>query len=388
MKLQWKKAAAGMLTAAMMAAVCAVPVFADTDEDQEVEIFTSGDYTYSLMVGAANKTEKAACIESYKGEIEPYLVLPETLDGYPVVALGDTALTQCQWLVDVTLPSSMIGVGNATFAGCTRLENYYVAEGNEYFESIDGVLYAEDGTYLVRYPIGRNETEITVPDGVYDIGYVAFGYSNTLETIHLPESLRYIGAWAFAECKNLNHVEIPKKVEELEEFVFYRCKSLDDVTLPDGIKAIGDAAFAGTALKEFTIPEKCVAIGQATFAGAPMDEITIPATVTSIDFSAFGWLMDIQGQLYANTDFIIHGVRGTVAEQYAKDKENGNMFTFVEIENTTTTTTQKNPASITTAATGSQGGSGMSTGRLIGVIVCVVLLIGVVIGGVFWAKKK
>lgn len=381
--------------AAVLALSAAVPVFADTTDEEEIETFECGDYTYSLMVGAEDESEKAACIESYKGNDVTSLVLPETLDGYPVVALGDTAFVQCHWITDVTLPSEMIGIGTSTFADCRGLQNYYVAEGNPYFESIDGVLYAEDGTYLVRYPSGRDETEITVPDGVYDIGYVAFAYNDTLETIHLPDSLCYIGAWAFADCDALNHVTIPEKVTELEEFVFYRCFALDDVTVPDTVEVIGNAAFASTALTEFTIPPSCTTIGQGAFSNTPMKEITIPETVTSIDFSAFGWMLDTQSNFYANSDFVIYGVPGTVAEQYATDKENGNVFTFIAIESTATTTASGEVnvnSSVTTTTTATQGGDGifadLTIGRIIGIVVCVILLIGVVVGGIFWAKKK
>ncbi len=389
MKLRDVLKSTGVLCAAMLMGISAMPVAADEESELEFETYECGDYTYSLMVGTSNKTEKAACIEKYSGEYQTSLVLPESLDGYPVVALGDTMLTQCQWLVDVTLPSTLMGLGSATFADCSQLSNYYVAEGNEYFESVDGVLYAEKRSYLVRYPIGRQESEITVPDGVTDIGYVAFGYSDTLEKINLPDSLTNIGAWAFAECPLLNDVQIPDKVKVLGDFLFYRCKSLDEITVPDTLTEIGDATFAGTALEEFTIPTDCTTIGQATFAGTPMKEITIPQTVTSIDFSAFGWLMDQQGQLYANTDFIIHGVAGTIAQEYAADKENGNNFQFVAIESeSTTATTAKSDQSTTTTVTTAKADNGIGAGRMIGIIACVVLLIGVIVGGIIWARKK
>lgn len=381
------KSTSALCTVTLLCA-SAIPIAAEEDSELEFDTYECGDYTYSLMVGVNNKTEKAACIEQYNGGYQTSLVLPETLDGYDVVALGDTLLTQCQWLVDVTLPSTLMGLGNATFAGCTELSNFYVAEGNTYFESVDGVLYAEERSYLVRYPIGRKETEITVPDGVTDIGYVAFGYSNTLETIHLPDSVTSIGAWAFAECPKLNHVIVPDQVKTISDFTFYGCKALDDIIVPDTLTEIGDASFAATALEEFIIPSQCTTIGQATFAGTPMKEITIPETVTSIDFSAFGWLMDQQGQLYANTDFIVYGVTGTIAQEYATDKENGNNFAFVSIENESTTTAASSNQNTTTTVTTAKPDDGISVGRIIGIIACVVLLIGAITGGILWARKK
>lgn len=379
--------------AALLCIGCmAAPVWADKDSDEEVEIYTSGDYTYSLMLSVENQNKKAACIESYTGS-ETTLVLPETIDGLPVVALGDNAFVQSHMLEEVTLPRQMVGIGMATFADCSALKNYYVAEGNPYFESIDGVLYAEDGTYLVRYPIGRDPVDVVVPDGVYDIGYVAFAYSRSLTTIQLPDSLEQIGAWAFADCPQLNHVKIPESVTQLEDFLFFRCFGLEDITLPDTIKSIGDSTFASTGLKEFTIPSGCTTIGQATFANTEMTEITVPKTVTSIDFSAFGWKLDRTEQLYADESFVIRGYKGTVAEQYATDTENGNVFTFIALDEETkqTDTNSKNPShTVTTTAKNAATAflAELTPLRIAGLVISVLALIAVIIGGAIWMKKK
>jgi len=58
----------------------------------EKETFTSGDYTYSVLVNVDDESIRAACIESYAGS-ETELVIPETIDDLPVVSLGDRAFS-------------------------------------------------------------------------------------------------------------------------------------------------------------------------------------------------------------------------------------------------------------------------------------------------------
>ncbi len=375
------------LTAAMLS-LLAVGVHAVQAEEEEEEIFTSGDYTYTLMVSVDDENVKAACIESYTGS-ETNLVIPETLDDLPVVALGDTAFVDNDTLETVTLPSQMVGIGNTTFADCSNLKSYQVAENSLYFQSIDGVLYASEGKYLVRYPIGTNPVNVTIPDGVYDIGYVAFAYCDTLQSVTFPDSLKTIGAWAFADCEQLNNVTLPDAVTEIEEYTFYGCAALDALTLPDTIKTIGAAAFAGTSLGEFEVPKECTTIGQAAFAGTPMTEVTIPATVTFIDYSAFGYQLDAEQNLTINADFVIYGEKGSDAERYASDAENGNTFTFREIEDKHENLEEVpigQESSVDSSANVEE--DGLSAVSLIGGIVCGVVCLALVVWLIVLIARK
>lgn len=87
--------AGAALLAAMPMSAYTYTAFAETDAfytgsdaSGQVETFTSGDYTYSLLTGKEDASQQAACLESCTST-EENLVIPETIDGYEVVALGD-----------------------------------------------------------------------------------------------------------------------------------------------------------------------------------------------------------------------------------------------------------------------------------------------------------
>ena len=50
--------------------------------------------------------------------------------------------------------------------------------------SEDGILFSKDGTTLLRYPNGKNNTKYIVPDGVQTIGDSAFLCSNNISLLY------------------------------------------------------------------------------------------------------------------------------------------------------------------------------------------------------------
>ncbi len=313
----------------LLSAQCSILAAADiTDASGDtIETVKSGDYEYSVMVSDNDDSYHAACIEKYTGS-ERDVVIPETLDGLEVIALGDFAFAGNYALQSVTLPSQIMGIGSYAFAECRALEEYKVAEGSEIFSVKDGVLYAHDDTWLVRYPIMKNPVNIEIPEGTQLIGDSALAYCDKLESITLPDSLTTIGIAAFSDCVKLNHITLPEEVTVIPQQCFYRCTGLDDITIKGAITEIQDAAFAETSIAEFEIPESCTTIGQAAFAATKLKYIDIPSSVTSIGYSAFGYDIDASRNFIAVDDFVIYGKSGTEASLYANDVENGNKFTF------------------------------------------------------------
>ena len=373
--------AAAAVTALSLAAVCAADddeMIFPGDEQTEIETITSGDYEYSVMVGAGDSTQKAACIEHYHGT-ETEVVIPDTLDGLPVVSLGDYAFVSAQLMQKVTIPKSILGFGTFTFANCTNLTEFAVEEGSEFCESIDGVLYTADGSALLRYPIGTRPTEVTVKEGIIGIGNVAFTNALTLTAVNLPASLEYIGTSAFSDCNSLKELVFPDKITEIPAYCCNNCTALERVTLPSGLTDIGVAAFTNTVLTEVTIPDGCKKIGQQAFANTKLTEITVPASVESIGYSAFGWKL-FTDMLSMDDTFIIRGYAGTAAEVYANDTENGNHFTFVDVEESGTTTVSSESLPVEKTGTGAV--------KIIGITVCCLLLCAIAVIAVVTGKKK
>lgn len=63
-----------------------------------------------------------AAVTGYGGR-DSLLVIPESVDGYPVVWIGKKAFLSCKTLRKISLPESLMGIGDWAFAYCAGLES-------------------------------------------------------------------------------------------------------------------------------------------------------------------------------------------------------------------------------------------------------------------------
>lgn len=117
--------------------------------------------------------------------------------------IGRQAFAYCEALKRIHIPKSVKCIGIWAFDGCDTLEEITVDTENSAYRSIDGNLYSKDGTVLLKYAVGKKNTEITVPEGVKKIGESAFLGAESLKKIHLPDSLTEIMMpFTVANCLN------------------------------------------------------------------------------------------------------------------------------------------------------------------------------------------
>ncbi len=205
-----------------------------------------------------------------------------------VTSIGDEAFSGCTSLTSVTIGDSVTNIGDDAFSGCTRLSSITVDSNNEYYSSIDGVLFNKDKTELVRYPFNKAYTYNMIPDSVTSIGNYAFaGCAYT--TITLPDNITSIGKGAFSVCSSLTSITIPNSVTSIGDKAFHSCRSLTSITIGNGVTSIGDEAFVYcTSLTSITIPDGVTSIGAGAFRYCEsLTSVTIGNSVTSIGSSAF-----------------------------------------------------------------------------------------------------
>ena len=121
--------------------------------------------------------------------------------------------------------------------------------------TIDGkpVLAIEDGVFSGKWRFA----EIIIPDTVMKIGEYAYAYNPKLEKITLPQSLRAMGRSVFQNCIALKEIVIPDNVTGIAQDVFMGCSSLERVVLPLNLKYVLPGAFQGcNRLKTLQISEK------------------------------------------------------------------------------------------------------------------------------------
>ncbi len=116
---------------------------------REIPDELSGHFAYKVVSGSAMIT---GCVTTAEGDI----VIPDTLDGYPVIGIGDNAFYGCRLITSVTIPSGVVQIADNAFTTCTALKRIEVAEDNEQYCSSSGVLYNKEKTAIICKP--KNHT--------------------------------------------------------------------------------------------------------------------------------------------------------------------------------------------------------------------------------------
>ena len=190
--------------------------------------------------------------------------------------------------------------GTLTISGTGDMQDYDVVSENDawhttapwYAYSPKKLVLEEGITHVGKSAfVGCGFTgELTIPKGVTDIGYRAFGYcSGFTGSVTLPEGLTKIGSSAFAFCSGLTGVTLPQSMTEIGWSAFVGCSSLVDMVIPEGVTAIEGSAFSGcSSLTSVTLPQSVTRIGISAFAEcSSLVSAAIPEGVRIIEDYAF-----------------------------------------------------------------------------------------------------
>ena len=250
------------------------------------------DLTWITAGGGITITD---CEEAASGE----LVIPNTIEGLPVTAVGPLAFRGCNILSSITLPDSVTSIGARAFQFCDSLTGVALPPAltqiaaYTFYECsrLDSVVIPEGVTLIGERAFQgcSSLTEVVIPDGVEILGSRAFYRCTGLSTISLPSSLTALGSRVFEECEELDSVVIPENITTLPAYCFYRCGNLTNVTLPTGLATIEERAFQYCEmLPAIVIPEGVVSIGPYAFQSCEsIQEVTIPSSIISIGTRAF-----------------------------------------------------------------------------------------------------
>jgi hypothetical protein len=175
----------------------------------------------------------------------------------------------CANLTSITIPNSVISIENGAFLSCTSLTSITVAGNNAHYSSVDGVLFSKAKDTLILYPKGRSGTYYTIPSSVISIANRAFFASANLTSVTIPNSVKFIGMLAFANS-GLTSVTIPGSVTYIQYDAFSNCANLTSVTLESGV-LVSENYFS------------------LAFRHCPnLSSVTIPSDVATIKMEIFG----------------------------------------------------------------------------------------------------
>ncbi len=326
------------------------------------EVFECGDYSYRLL------EDGTAEIVRWSGTDEELTIAAE-LDGYAVSRIGERSFSDCStlvsvvvphgiieiedaafnWcdqlqsvtlpetlkkmgyysfvscnLVSITIPDSVIEIGEAIFAGNKGLCEIIVSPDHPTLEVVDGALVDKANKCLVCVPSGLNKQSFSFPDGIQRIGEEAFFGCERLVLLNIPDTVIEIGLNAFFHCTELATIVIPDKVLSLEAMTFQGCANLREVVvspehptlsvkdgvlfdkngetllfcppgymmktyaIPDGVTSIATFAFENCGnIEQIIIPEGVVALGPSFVDCWNLETVVIPNSLVTIEYQPF-----------------------------------------------------------------------------------------------------
>ncbi len=230
-----------------------------------------------------------AVIVKYDG-VERNVVIPATIGGFPVDAIGREAFKDNDWVRRIDISNGIRIIEDSAFYHCYQLKS------------------------------------VNIPETMRRIGFGAFAYCYDLDSVVIPDSVTDLYDRAFDGCSSLKSVSISNTVREIGYMTFARCERLTSVTIPSSVLEIGQWAFEGcTRLTKVTIPNSVRKIDEQAFIDCNrLKGIDIPASVIKINKQAFGYQHNEDWDPVLVDHFYIRGSEGSEAQRYAE--ENGILF--------------------------------------------------------------
>lgn len=209
--------------------------------------------------------------------------------GNNVATISDFVFSNCDNLLTIYIPQNVTSINGSAFIGCDSLSEVNVDESNEYFKSIDGVLFSENMIALLVYPSAKNKETYTIPENVLIVEDLAFYNNDYLKNVTIPDTVATIGNYSFSGCGSLVEIVIPDEVVSIGSSVFSSCDKLENITIGKGIKEISSHMFYNCdSLTGIVIPEGVTSICDSAFSSCSnLLKVTIPDSVTVIGYNVF-----------------------------------------------------------------------------------------------------
>lgn len=293
-------------------------VFSDCTKLDKIDLTGNENYVYeSGMLMSKEKDNILFISDKYLREITTFTI-PDK-----VITFGTNIATYAN-IKKIIIPSSLSKIADNVLP--TSIEEIEVKTGNETFVSENGILYKkETGELVVCY---SKETDITIQEGITQLGNYSFKQAINAKRIELPETLQKIGSQVFSSCINVEEIKIGANVSSIQPLfkhgnyngtvtidkdnsnymiennilygkdesngknksrlvtVLYKIQGT--FTINSDVEEIGSLAFhAQRNMTEVIIPEGVRTISDSFNYCSGLQKIEIPSTVKSISANCF-----------------------------------------------------------------------------------------------------
>lgn len=240
----------------------------------------SGDFGYLLV-------ENVAHLYAYYGAAAE-ITVPDTLDGHTVTVINKSTFSGNSFAVEITVGDGVVNIDESAFSGCQSLKKVNIGSSvavigancfentpalieiavdpvNAFYDSVNGVLFSEDGVTLIKCPQAYKAEEYKIPVGTKTVGVAAFKKCNGISAVVLPAGCT-LSESAFYNCGNLGTFTFNGDLREIPDYCFFGCVLLKEFTVPMGTEKIGEYGFFGcVGIKKLSVPETVLSIADTAF---------------------------------------------------------------------------------------------------------------------------
>lgn len=248
-----------------------------------------GDVTIVATITDGGKTYKVESIfdEAFDSNEN---VTSITVEGNNLLYVGDNAFQYCTNLKTVTLPESVVSIGDGAFLG-SGLETFKMPPVQSMGEGL-----FEDCYKLKSVELNSKNVKVLPKDTFFNTG---------LTSITIPRGFTTLGERSIALCSNLTSVSLPNTLTTIGNKVFQSCSKLEQITFPTSLKTIGNECFYENNLKTLILPEGLTSIGTNTFnKNNAMELLVLPYTLTKLGNYNFNYYKKLK-RVYFNAPVIV-----------------------------------------------------------------------------------
>lgn len=152
-----------------------------------------------------------------------------------IEAIADYAFSQRRNLSHISIPDSVVYIGEFAFLCCFSLESNIQLRGIHQVSRC-------------CFDSCSNLKKVTIGTDIKSIKPHAFASCSHLAHANITEGLESIENGAFVDCISLESVSLPQSLKEIKPDVFHNCNSLKQIIIPHGTK---DNFFRFDALKQY-----------------------------------------------------------------------------------------------------------------------------------------
>lgn len=186
----------------------------------------------------------------------------------PVSSVRKFAMTCNEYVQFIFIGKDVKELEPHCFYYTRNLKAVIVDPENEFFTSVDGVLFNKDMTEIILHPVCNYQYRSALSAGIAapadedtaDTFVYKFTKKYGEETIDngeeyvkqfsdcsyyvIPDTVTSIADSCFSDCDTLKYVTIPSSVKTIGDLAFFKCKSFETISIPDGVESIGADGFS------------------------------------------------------------------------------------------------------------------------------------------------